>query len=249
MWLVLRPEHKIHLSQDAFAQAGIDVIGLALQTVLPKDNVQEIVTQQDFIHTDVIIFTSQMAAQLALPFIGDLPNHTYIYAIGKSTFQTLAQWTEQYPFWCNSHQMIVPPVAQQTSEGILQLPSLQQLTGKRALIIKGERGRSTLTDTMTERGAQVTSCMVYERNALTTPIATQVWELDDIHGVVVTSNEQLQLAYDVYPHSWLCELKWIVVSPRIAQYAHALGIPNHNITVTHGADDAALIERIQQLME
>jgi len=102
---------------------------------------------------------------------------------------------------------------------------------------------------MTERGAQVTSCMVYERNILTTPIATQVWKLDDIHGVVVTSNEQLQLAYDVYPHSWLCKLKWIVVSPRIAQYAQALGIPNHNITVTHGADDAALIERIQQLME
>ncbi|MBT4882919.1 MAG: uroporphyrinogen-III synthase, partial [Glaciecola sp.] len=50
-------------------------------------------------------------------------------------------------------------------------------------------------------------------------------------------------------HSWLCKLKWIVVSPRIAQYAQAVGIPNHNITVTHGADDAALIERIQQLME
>ena len=249
MWLVLRPEHKIHRSQEAFAQAGIDAVGVALQTVLPKDNIQEIVNQHDFTHTDVIIFTSQMAAQLALPFIGDLSNHTYIYAVGKSTFQTLAQWTEHYPFWCNSHQMIVPPATQQTSEGILQLPTLQQLTGKRALIIKGEGGRSTLSDIMTERGAQVSSCMVYERSALSTPIATQAWELADIHGAVATSNEQLQLAYDVYPHSWLCELKWLVVSPRIAQCAQALGVPNHNITVTQGADDAALIQRIQQLME
>jgi uroporphyrinogen-III synthase len=249
MWLVLRPEHKIHLSQDAFAQAGIEAIGLALQTVLPKDNIQEIVTQHDFSHSDVIIFTSQVAAQLALPFIGDLSTHTYIYAVGKSTFQTLAQWTEQYPFWCNSHQMIVPPIAQQTSEGILQLPSLQHLSDKRAIIIKGEGGLTALTDTLTQRGAQVSSCMVYERKSLTAPIATHVWEMADIHGVVATSNEQLQLAYDVYPHFWLCELKWIVVSPRIAQYAQALGIPNHNITVTQGADDAALIQRIQQLME
>ena len=249
MWLVLRPEHKIHRSQDAFSQAGIGAVGLALQTVLPKDNIQEIVTQYDFTHTDVIIFTSQVAAQLALPFIGELPSHTYIYAVGKSTFQTLAQWTEHYPFWCNSHQMIVPHVSQQTSEGILQLPSMQQLQGKHAVIIKGEGGRSTLTDTMTQRGAQVASCKVYERNILASPIATHAWELGDIEGVVATSNEQLQLAYDVYPHSWLCELKWIVVSPRIAHYAQSLGIPNHNITVTQGANDAALIQRIQQLME
>ncbi len=249
MWLILRPEHKIQRSQEAFSQAGINAIGLALQTILPKDNVQHLVTQLDFAHTDVVIFTSQVAARLALPFIKDLPTHTYIYAVGKSTFQTLAQWTEQYPFWCNSHQLMVPPVAQQTSEGILQLPSMQQLLGKNAIIFKGEGGRQHLSKTLRQRGVNVTSCIVYERNTLVTPIATNPWELADIQGVVATSNEQLQLAYDVYPHSWLGKLKWIVVSPRIAQYAQSLGIPNHNIIVTQGADDAALIQRIQQLTE
>jgi len=128
MWLVLRPEHKIDSSQHAFEQAGIPSIGLALQTILPRDDIAEQVHLVNFHHVDNVIFTSKMAAQFALPFMPDLSSHTYVYAVGKSTFQTLAQWTHQYPFWCNNHQLMMPLAHQQTSEGILSLPSLSDVT-------------------------------------------------------------------------------------------------------------------------
>jgi len=249
MWLVLRPEHKIHLSQHAFAQAGIPSVSLALQTILPKDDIANQVHQVNFTLTNKVIFTSKIAAQLALPFMPDLASRTYVYAIGKTTFQTLAQWTYQYPFWCNNHQLMMPSAHQQTSEGLLALPSLHDVAGQQIVIIKGQGGRETLRDTLTQRGAIVSECVVYERMTLRTPISSQSWHPADITGIIVTSNEQLQLAFDVYPHSWLNELKWIVVSPRLGNYAAELGIPKPLISVSQGADDAALITHITQLME
>ncbi len=247
MWIVLRPEHKIHLSQAAFAQANIDAVGLALQSILPSDNVGELVQQMGFEQCDRIIFTSKIAAQLSLPFIPDLPSSTYIYGVGKTTFQTLAQWTQQYPFWCNNHQLMMPQVDQQTSEGLLQLPSMQSVSGKSVIIVKGHGGRNALAQQLGSRGADVQECCVYSRTQLSSPIASQPWELADITGMIVTSHEQLQLAFDVYPHFWLSSLKWIMASQRIADYASTLGI--HNITIAQGADDAALIHSVQHLME
>ena len=200
MWIVLRPEHKIHLSQAAFAQANIDAVGLALQSILPSDNVGELVQQMGFEQCDRIIFTSKIAAQLSLPFIPDLPSSTYIYGVGKTTFQTLAEWTQQYPFWCNNHQLMMPLAHQQTSEGILSLPSLSDVTEQRIVIVKGLGGRETLRDTLSERGAVVSECTVYERITLNNPVSTQAWQVTDITGITATSNEQLQLAFDVYPH-------------------------------------------------
>jgi len=106
-----------------------------------------------------------------------------------------------------------------------------------------------LRDTLSERGAVVSECTVYERITLNNPVSTQAWQVTDITGITATSNEQLQLAFDIYPHSWLTELKWVVVSPRIAQYALKLGIPNQQISISQSADDAALIAHINQLME
>lgn len=249
MWLVLRPEHKIDSSQHAFEQAGIPSIGLALQTILPRDDIAEQVHLVNFHHVDNVIFTSKMAAQFALPFMPDLSSHTYVYAVGKSTFQTLAQWTHQYPFWCNNHQLMMPLAHQQTSEGILSLPSLSDVTEQRIVIVKGLGGRETLRDTLSERGAVVSECTVYERITLNNPVSTQAWQVTDITGITATSNEQLQLVFDIYPHSWLTELKWVVVSPRIAQHALKLGIPNQQISISQSADDAALIAHINQLME
>ena len=249
MWLVLRPEHKIHLSQHAFAKAGLSAVGLALQTILPKDDIAAQVHQLNFTHVNKFIFTSKIAAQLALPFMPDLSSQAYVYAVGKTTFQTLAQWTHQYPFWCNNHQLMMPSAHQQTSEGLLALPSLSDVTEQHIVIIKGLGGRETLRETLMQRGANVSECVVYERTSLSTPMTTQAWHTADITGIVVTSNEQLQLAFDVYPHSWLTELKWVVVSPRIAHYAYELGIPNQHVSIAQSADDAALIAHITQLME
>lgn len=73
-----------------------------------------------------------------------LPNY---FAIGRTT--ALALHTV-------SGQKILYPQDREISEVLLQLPELQNIAGKRALILRGNGGRELIGDTLTARGAEVT---------------------------------------------------------------------------------------------
>jgi uroporphyrinogen-III synthase len=248
--VVLRPTHKIKASQQAFSHAGLSAVGVALQTLLPADDIAHIVSSAKINQAHHIIFTSQRAACLSLPFIPALPIQSYLYAVGPSTFETIAQWTRQFPFWCNNHQLMLPQKGQYTSEGILALPPLQEdrlrsESPSKIVIVKGNNGRSTLRKTLQVYGAEVTECAVYTRENLTTPESTHSWQMADIKTIVSTSGEQLQQAFKVFPTAWLISLQWVVVSERTALAAKQLGITK--IYIANGASDAALIEKIQSI--
>nr|WP_284700384.1 uroporphyrinogen-III synthase [Opacimonas viscosa] len=248
--VILRPTHKIKASQQAFSHAGLTAVGVALQTLLPADDIGYIVQSANIGQAKHIIFTSQRAACLSLPFIPELPSQTYLYAVGPSTFETIAQWTNQHPFWCNNHQIMLPDVRHFTSEGLLALAPLQKArlcseNPENIVIVKGLNGRSTLHETLLERGANVIECAVYSRENLPVPEATHSWVMADIKTMVTTSSEQLQQAFKVFPKAWLISLQWVVVSERTALAAKQLGITK--IYIANGASDAALIEKVQSI--
>ena len=135
------------------------------------------------------------------------------FAIGRTT--ALALHTV-------SGQKILYPQDREISEVLLQLPELQNIAGKRALILRGNGGRELIGDTLTARGAEVTM-------------------------VVVTSGEMLQQLWSLIPQwyreHWLLHCRLLVVSERLAKLARELGW--QDIKVADNADNDALLRALQ----
>src|SRR5207237_459615 len=75
------------------------------------------------------------------------------------------------------------------SEAVLAAPELQQVAGKRVLIIRGDDGRPVLGESLTARGAKVEYAECYRRvrpNVDATPLLA-AWRRGEVHGVVALS--------------------------------------------------------------
>lgn len=163
------------------------------------------------------------------------------YAIGRTT-GLLFHRVSSLP--------VIYPQDGETSENLLNLPALQNIAGKKALILRGNGGREILAKTLQERGADVTYCECYQRGQIYYDGNEQSssWQRAGIDTLVVTSGEMLQQLYtlvpDYYRGSWLLRCNLVVVSERLAILARQLGWST--IRVADNADNDALIRALQQ---
>jgi uroporphyrinogen-III synthase len=113
------------------------------------------------------------------------------FAIGRTT--ALALHTV-------SGQNIRYPLDREISEVLLQLPELQNIAGKSALL-RGNGGRELLGETLRERGADVTFCECYQRSAKHYDGAEEAmrWQSRGVTTLVVTSGEMLQQLWSLIP--------------------------------------------------
>ncbi len=153
---------------------------------------------------DVVFALSQHAVSYASSVINraglQWPGQLSYYAIGRTTALAM-------------HRIGGLPVdyprEREISEMLLLLPALQQLTGKRALIMRGNGGRELLGETLAERGAVVSYYECYQRSPVHYDGSEQSahWQRAGINTLVVTSGEMLQQLYtlvpDYYRSSWL----------------------------------------------
>ena len=135
------------------------------------------------------------------------------------------------------------------SEVLLQLPELQTIAGKRALILRGNGGRELLGETLRERGADVTFVECYQRCAKHYDGAEEAmrWHARGINTLVVTSGEMLQQLWSLIPlwyrENWLLRCRLLVVSERLANHARELGW--QDIRIADNADNDALLRALQ----
>lgn len=105
------------------------------------------------------IFISQNAVHYGMQWLDrywpQLPIGIEWFAIGKATSRALE----------NNHQGLVLSVAAgaMNSESLLQLPQLQQLSGQKIVIFRGQGGRDHLAQQLQARGAFVDYCELYQR--------------------------------------------------------------------------------------
>lgn len=137
------------------------------------------------------------------------------------------------------------PAHEFNSEALLALDALQDMRGRRVVIFRGNGGRDVLRDVLTARGAVVDYIEVYRRACpATDPDAiAHLWEAGTVDIVTVTSNESLQNLHDMAGQRGqplLRELPLVVISPRQAVLAAALGFKNKPLVAVNAADEAIL---------
>ena len=141
------------------------------------------------------------------------------------------------------------PRDREISEVLLQLPELQNVAGKRAILLRGNGGRELIGETLAKRGAKVTFCECYQRSAKHYDGAEEAmrWQSRGVTTVVVTSGEMLQQLWSLIPQwyreHWLLRCRLLVVSERLAHLARELGW--QDIKVADNADNDALLRALQ----
>ena len=168
------------------------------------------------------------------------PSLPHYFAIGRTT--ALALHTV-------SGHKIRYPQDREISEVLLQLPELQSIAGKRALILRGNGGRELIGQTLTSRGTDVTFCEGYQRSAKHYDGAEEAmrWQSRGVTTVVVTSGEMLHQLWSLIPQwyreHWLLRCRLLVVSERLAILAQELGW--QDIQIADNADNDALLRALQ----
>jgi uroporphyrinogen-III synthase len=132
------------------------------------------------------------------------------------------------------------------SEALLALPELQQVTGWRVAIFRGEGGRETLAEELKRRGAAVTYVECYRRRKPECdPAPLQAHgEKGEIGAITVTSGESVRNLRDMLGNegwNWLKSTPLFAPHPRIAAVAGELGWEKIHVT---GPGDEGLVNSL-----
>lgn len=240
--LVTRPaEQAAALSESIQTARGRPVSFPAMEILGPKDKKAAKAQLADLHKVDLLVFISTNAVNYAFPLMpDDIPLDLQIAAVGRATASALDE---------TGLEPTLVPNTSMDSEGLLALPELQDMQGKKVLIVRGNSGRETLRDVLIERGAQIEYVEVYRRQLPERNPANLIanWEgLVDV--VTITSGQILNNLFSLLGESGADLLRTtplVVVSERVAEQAAELGC--EFIYIADSAMDAAIIKSLDEI--
>jgi len=237
--LVTRPAHQAeNLCRLIESQGGkaIRFPTLDIQAIPYSGHVQnELANSRKF---QWLIFISANAVNFALKANGGkIPRYSSVRvaAVGHSTARALAD-----------AGVLVDLVPEgYSSEALLATPELQQVSGLRFMIVRGEGGREELASVLRSRGAEVAYLPVYKRVIPTVDNSQLLMLLGQqkLDAIIITSGEALQNLLVMIPQQYrpmLVAIPIIVVSGRIAQIAGNMGF-KQIVTAEYPADTAIMV--------
>lgn len=230
--LLTRPEGRNQQMADALTQLGIDYHLCPLIDITPSNTSPK----ASFFSADKLVFISANAVYFAANYLNNhFPMHCDYFAVGEATQMALAEF-----------QLVSQssPSSQQDSEGLLSLSQLQDVELQKITIVRGEGGRETLAQTLSERGANVDYWQVYQRSkpALDPKSVCQQWQDLGIDTLVITSGEALANLMELVPKelfAWLRSCHMIVPSHRVQVQAISQGF--HRVSNANGASTQAIL--------
>lgn len=188
---------------------------------------------------DLLVFVSVNAVRYAFPLLpGQLPLELDIAAVGTATAEVLAE--------SGLEPTVVPE--RMDSEGLLAMPGLQAVSGRRVFIFCGNGGRDLLAQTLAARGAAVERLEVYRRQCPVRQMAARnlVTAWDDLVDVVTASSSAiLDNLFAMLGESGATRIRstpLVVISERMAAHARERGC--RDLVVAASPRDVDVVEAV-----
>ena len=225
--LVTRPAGQArHLASLIEAAGGRSILFPAIE--IEEFPERPLPPLEDF---DLAIFVSPTAVQCGLKKVATWPREIPVAAIGKGTRRALER---------HGVSDVLVPEAAADSEALLAAPAMQEVAGKKILIIRGEGGRELLGDKLTERGAQVEYAECYRRVPPRADPAPLLSAWDEVHAVTVSSAEALDNLLRLFGAK-LSGTPLFVTHARIAEHARRAGVSE---VIVAGPGDEEMLEQL-----
>jgi uncharacterized protein HemX/uroporphyrinogen-III synthase len=242
--VVTRPAGQNRALRDGLVAAGCAVAAIPVIEILPAAQPDEVARGLGPVgDIDLLIFVSTNAVRFGMDYLpADNPAAAVrgiIAAVGPSTARALTD--------AGLHCDVVP-ASGFSSEALLDEPALQDMAGKRVVIVRGEGGRALMGDTLSARGATVHYAEVYRRGVPAASVDALRAQLDTgaVDIITATSVETLvnieQMAGPERADA-LHDARIVTASERVAKMARELGY-THDVLMAGAPDDDALIEAV-----
>lgn len=232
-----RPAHQAAALTSALRMAGAVVSELPLLEIVPRDLAaaeQRLLLELDAY--DGVFFISANAARHGLDAVASYwpqwPYRLPTYAVGHATAELLAA----------AGLDVHMPFDRADSEGLLALPELQDVQGKRFLLMRGVGGRELLWRGLEARGARVDVLELYRRELPAE--ARAQWQTLSVSPdiVLLTSPDALQ-HWQQLAGADAIRPRWLVASTRMAALGQAAGA---QVMLAQGADKLSLLHALEE---
>ena len=241
--LITRPDERGEQLTKMLAEAGIFAIHAPMFEIQAGGDLNELPNKLNQLKSgDYVFAVSKSAVDFAAQTLEDTGfnwrKDLHFFAVGQRTAEHFA---------CRTGAAVQFPTTQENSEGLLDLPEMQQLAGKRILILRGNGGRELFPEQAQARGAEIDIAECYRRQNIDYDNVeqTSIFIRAGIQTIVATSAEILTQLMEFVPaeqQDWLKNCRLITVSQRLADLAHALGW--QDVIISAKADNQALLQTL-----
>ena len=219
--VITRPARQAAgLASEIAALGGKPLVFPAIVILPPADASALREAQRRLADYDIAVFVSGNAVEYGVGDAAAWPAHLPALAPGTGTAAALVA--------VGIHNVRIPATTMD-SEGLLTLPELANVAGKRIVVFRGETGRELLKSALEARGASVTQVECYRRARPEGGASglIEAWREKRIDAVTLTSSEGLDNLWailDAEGQRYLAATPAFVPHPRIAERAKALGL-------------------------
>jgi uroporphyrinogen-III synthase len=254
--VVTRPQAQAESWAESLRILGAKVSVVSLLEIVPvSEEVQIRAIKNCILDFDIYnkaIFVSQNAVEYGFEWLENywpqLPSGIDFFAVGEITAKQLQERGVKVTDLAQSQ------TGAMTSETLLQSPALQSVAGEKIIIFRGLGGRPHIGEVLSERGAQVDYCELYER--LLPSESSQAFESllksnQDNLILVLHSGEALEnlqkivRQMTVNPQPIMVNIDLLVPSQRIYELAKTAGFTK--VSAAQNATETSMLQGLLDL--